>query len=263
MNDYVPNPMLQNIVKKPKRPNMVIIFLSILVVILLIIILVLMMSKPKVVTKEVQRQESLEDVAMELEYFIDENKLDALDAYGYDNLTWVAINKICYGVDSCIQIQGDAVKKYISDVFDVEVTFSDVNCYLNDGPLYSYDSVNHVFIWNDTHAHGGLSTIPIYSKVNSIKRNDDKIELVLNKLYYNPGQSDYITTDPLNINRVYSASDYMHKTENGEDIDLTKLKADYDNDFDKLKNTGDRYKYTFGKKDGHYVLEKYEVISEK
>ena len=261
MNDYVPNPMLQNIVKKPKRPNMVIIFLSILVVILLIIILVLMMSKPKVVTTEVQRQESLDDIALELEYFIDENKLDALDAYGYDNLTWVAINKMCYGINSCTQIQGEAVKKYISDVFGVEVTFSDVNCYLNDGPLYTYDSVNNVFVWNDTHAHGGLSTKPIYSKINSIKRNDGKFELVLNKLYYNPEQSDYITTDPLGINRVYNANDYMHTTEDGEDVNLTKLIADYDNNFDTLKNTGTRYKYIFGQKDGHYVLEEYEVIS--
>ena len=263
MNEYEPNPMLQNIVKQPKKPNKLVIFLSILVVVLLIVILILATTKPKVVTTEVQRQESLDEVTSELEYFIDENKLDALDTYGYDNLAWVAINKICYGVDSCREIQGDAVKQYISDVFDTEVTFSDVNCYLNDGPLYSYDSVNNVFVWNDTHAHGGLSTKPIYSKVNSIKRKGDKIELVLNKLYYNPEQSDYITTDPLNINRVYSASDYMHKTENGEDIDLTKLKADYDNDFDKLKNTGDRYKYTFSKKDGHYVLEKYEVINEE
>ena len=55
----------------------------------------------------------------------------------------------------------------------------------------------------------------------------------------------------------------MHTTSSGEDIDLTKLSANYENDFDELKNVGTRYKYLFVKKDGHYVLEKYEIITEE
>ena len=33
--------------------------------------------------------------------------------------------------------------------------------------------------------------------------------------------------------------------------------------FDELKNVGTRYKYTFAKKDGHYVLEDYDVINDE
>lgn len=263
MNEYEPNPMLQNIVKQPKKPNKLVIILSVVIAVLLIVVLILALRKPEVITTEVERQQSLDEISLELEYFISENKIDALDAYGYDNLPRVAITKICSGVNNCAEIQGDAVKEYISDVFDTEVTFSNINCELNDGVLYTYDSVNNVFVWNNNHAHGGLSIKPIYTKVNSIKRNGDKYELVLNKLYYNPDQSDYITTDPLGINRVYNANDYMHTTDHGEDIDLTKLSVNYENNFDKLKNTGTRYKYTFGEEDGHYVLEKYEVINEE
>ena len=263
MNEYEPNPMLENIVKKPKKPNKWVLILGGVVFVLLIVILFLALRKPEVITTEVERRQSLNEIALELEYFISENKLDALDAYGYDNLPRVAIVKMCYGVNDCDSVQGDVVKEYISNVFDTEVTFSNINCELNDGVLYTYDSVNNVFVFTGEHAHSGLSIKPIYTKVNSIKRKGDKFELVLNKLYYNPDRSDYITTDPLNINKVYSASDYMHKTEDGEDIDMTKLKTDYDNDFDKLKNIGTRYIYTFGKKDGHYILEKYEVVNEE
>ena len=46
----------------------------------------------------------------------------------------------------------------------------------------------------------------------------------------------------------------------GEDIDLTKLSAAYENNYDKLKNTGTRYKYTFVKKGVRYILEEYEVL---
>ena len=263
--EYEPNPMLQNIVKQPKKPNKLVIILSaVIAVLILIIILMIAFGGSEVVVTETERLQSLDEVAVELEYFIDENKLDALDAYGYDDLTRVAINKICTGVYNCEQIDGNEVEKYISDIFDKEVTFSDVNCELNDGVLYTYNNENNTFVWNNNHTgHGGVGTEPIYTKVNSIKRDGDKIKLVLNKLYYNPLQSDYITTDPLGINRVYNANDYMHTTENGEDIDLTKLSANYENEFDNLKNTGTRYSYTFSKKDGHYVLEDYDVIGDE
>ena len=263
MNEYEPNPMLQNIIKKPKRPNKWVLILGGIVFVLLIVILFLALRKPEVITTEVERKQNLNEIALELEYFISENKLDALDSYGYDNLARVAIVKMCYGVNDCNSVQGDVVKEYISNVFDTEVTFSNINCELNDGVLYSYDSVNNVFVFTGEHAHGGLSIKPIYTKVNSIKRKGNKFELVLNKLYYNPDRSDYITTDPLGINRVYDSNDYMHMTNNGENIDMTKLSANYENNFDTLKNTGTRYSYTFGQKNGHYILERYEVINEE
>lgn len=262
--EYKPNPMLQNLVQQPKKPNKLVIILSVVIaVLILIIILMMAFGGSDVVVTETERLQSLDEVSEELKYFIDENKIDALDAYGYDDLTRVAINKICTGVYNCTEIEGAEVKKYINDIFGKEVTFSDVNCELNDGVLYTYNSENNMFVWNNSHTgHGGLGTKPLYTKVNSIKRDGDKIKLVLNKLYYNPLQSDYITTDPRGINRVYDAKDYMHTTEDGEDIDLTKLSANYENNFDKLKNTGTRYSYTFVKKDGHYVVEDYEVIGD-
>ncbi len=261
--EYEPNPMLQNIVKHPKKPNKLLIILVSIIIVLLIIVLVLLVRKPQVITTETLREQSLDEVAVELEYFIDENHLDALDAYGYDDLTRVAINHICTGVYNCNEISGDEVKEYIKNNFDKEVTLSNVNCELNDGVLYTYDSEGNKFVLDSSHMHGGIGTEDIYTKVNSIKRDGNKILLVLNKLYFNPLQSNYITTDPLGINRVYDSKDYMHTTESGQDIDLTKLSANYENQFDDLKNIGTRYSYTFSKKDGHYVLEKYEVINDE
>ena len=43
-------------------------------------------------------------------------------------------------------------------------------------------------------------------------------------------------------------------------LDMTKLMADYENNFDRLKNKGTRYQYTFSKNGLKYVLEKYDVI---
>ena len=264
MNEYEPNLKLQNLVNQPKKKKNKILFILIGVIVLLIFIIFIMsLSGTKVVEREVEKKQSLDEISTELGYFIDSNKLDALDAFGYDNLARVAINRICYGVDNCNSIQGNAVKEYIDDIFGVEVTLSNINCELGDGVIYTYDNESNKFVYTGEHAHGGISTKPIYTKVNSIKRKDNKIELILNKLYYNPERTDYITTDPFGVNRVYDSKDYMHTTSYGEDIDLTKLSANYENDFDELKNVGTRYKYLFVKKDGHYVLEKYEIITEE
>lgn len=260
--EYEPNPSLQNIVNQPKKSNKLIYILGGIIGLLLLIILILLLGGSKVVVKETERKQSLDEVALEIENFIDDNKLDALDAYGYDYILRVAINKICTGVYNCKEIDGEEVADYIKKVFDKEVTFSNVNCERNDGVVYTYDSVNNKFIYNNHQDHG-VVTEPIYTKVNSIKRKDDKILVVLNKLYYNPSKSEYITTDPLGINWVYNSKDYMHTVEGGEDIDLTKLSANYENNFDDLKNIGTRYSYTFSKKDGHYVLEEYEIINEE
>ena len=107
------------------------------------------------------------------------------------------------------------------------------------------DSVNKKFVFTGNHNHEAIGTKALYTKINTIKRKNDKYELVLNKLYFNPTRSEYITTDPLGINRVYNSKEYMHTTEDGEDVDLTKLSANYENNFDELKNVGTRYKYTF------------------
>lgn len=262
--NYEPNPMLQNIVKQPKKPNkLVFALVCVVVVLVLIIILLLVFNNSEVIVTETERLQSLDEVAVELEYFIEDNNLDTLDAYGYDEMIKVAIYNICDGIYDCSQIEGDAVEEYINDIFNTEVTLTDVSCDLNDGTLYAYSSETNRFTVNSDHSgHGTASMEPIYTKVNSIQRDGDKILLVLNKLYYNPTLSDYITTDPLGINKIYNANDYMHTTENGEDINLTKLSADYENNFDNLKNTGTRYSYTFAKENGHYILEKYTVLSD-
>ena len=263
MNGYEPNLKLQEMVNGPKKPNKKLIYiLSGVITLLLLIILIMAFSGTKIVEREVAQKKSLDDVSVELKYFIDTNKLDSLDAYGFDNLTRVAISDICYGVDNCKSISAEAVEEYIANVFDKKVTFSDVSCEVGDGTLYSYDSVNKKFVFTGNHNHEAIGTKALYTKINTIKRKNDKYELVLNKLYFNPTRSEYITTDPLGINRVYNSKEYMHTTEDGEDVDLTKLSANYENNFDELKNVGTRYKYTFAIKDGHYVLENYEVIND-
>ena len=264
MNEYEPNPKLQNLVNKPPKDNRKpMLILIVIIVILLFIIMIMAFSGTKVVEKEVERKQSLDEVTLELENFMDEYKLDALDAYGMDGIVRVAINKICTGVYNCKEISGEEVSKYIDKVFDKEVTFSNINCEVNDGVLYTYDSVNNKFVYTGQHAHDGMQVKPIYSKVYSINRKNDEITLVLNKLYYDPVRSDYITTDPLGINQIFNANDYMHMTDNGQDIDLTKLTAAYENNYDKLKNKGTRYKYIFVKDGVNYVLKEYEVISEE
>lgn len=263
MSKFEPNPKLQNLVNKPPKDNRkLILILGVVIAVLLFIILIMAFSGPKVVEKEVEKKQSLDEITLELEDFIEENGLDALDAYGMDGIVRVAINKLCTGVYNCKEISGEEITKYIKNVFDKEVTFSNINCEVNDGVLYTYDSVNNKFVFTGQHAHEGMQVKPIYSKVYSIKRKDTEITLVLNKLYYDSARSDYITTDPLGINQIFNANDYMHMTDNGNDIDLTKLSAVYENNYDKLKNTGTRYQYTFVKEGVRYILKDYKVINE-
>ena len=264
MNEYEPNPKLENLVKRPPKDySKIFIVLGVVIGILIFIILIMALSGKKVTVKEVSKKQSLDEVTLELEDFIEVNGLDALDAYTLDGVTRVAIDNICEGVYNCHEISGEAVSQYIMKTFDKEVTFSNINCEVNDGVLYTYDSVNNKFVYTGQHAHDGMQVKPIYSKVYSINRKNDEITLVLNKLYYDPIRSDYITTDPLGINQIFNANDYMHMTDNGQDIDLTKLTAAYENNYDKLKNKGTRYKYIFVKDGVNYVLKEYEVISEE
>lgn len=234
-----------------------------IIVVLLIALFVLASFKKKTIVKEVDRKLTLDEISIKLTDYIKEEKLDALDAYGMDGLERVAINKICTGVYECKKIYGSAVSDYIKDVFNKSINLTDINCNYNDGVLYSYDTNSGLFVWNDGHAaHPSLPTVPIYTKVNSIRKKDDKYILVLNKLYYNPSFSEYITSEPSSINQIYNANNYMHTTDNGEEIDLVKLKANYENDYDNLKNKGIKYRYTFGVKGNSYYLERYEVLDE-
>lgn len=204
-------------------------------------------------------KENLDNVSLDLVNYIEEYHLDALDAYGMDDLLMVGINHVCYGVDECKSISSSVVGDYLKEIFGKEITMGDVQCSLNDGVLYSYNGGK--FVYNEAHPKHDLpNTTPIYSKVNSIKKNDGKYVLTLNKLYYSEGKSEYITSDALGINKIYNFSDYDMPSDSGSVIDMTKLISDYNNDFDKLKNKGNRYQYVFSKKDKNYILEKYEVI---
>lgn len=206
-------------------------------------------------------KENLEEVSLELTDFISEYNLDALDAYGKDDLLMVAINHVCTGVYDCKNVSGKAVDDYLTTVFNKKIQLQDVQCFMNDGALYSYDSNLDRFVYNDSHpAHDLLNTSSLYTKVNSIKKKSGKYVLVLNKLYYNEGKSEYISSDPLGINKVYNFSDYDMPSDSGNVIDMTKLTTDYNNEFNKIKNKGTRYQYTFKKDGKKYILEKYEVL---
>ena len=167
MNEYEPNPKLQNLVKEEpkKNNNKLILILGGIIVALVLIVILLSASGTKVVEKEVEKKQSLDEVALELEDFIAENRLDALDAYGMENLVRVAINKICTGVYNCKEISGDEVSSYIQKIFNKKVTFSNINCEVNDGVLYTYDSANNKFVFTGEHAHEGMVTEPIYTKL--------------------------------------------------------------------------------------------------
>ena len=138
--DYEENPMLQNLVKKPKKPNKLIIIMGSIILVCLVIILILALRKPEVINTETLRKQSLDDVALELEYFIDVNGLDALDSYGFENVNRVAIDNACSGVYNCTEISGEYVERFVADIFDKKVIFSNINCELNDGVLYTYDA---------------------------------------------------------------------------------------------------------------------------
>ena len=86
--------------------------------------------------------------------------------------------------------------------------------------------------------------------------------MVLNKLYYSSDRSEYITSDPLGIHKIYDFEDYDMPSANGQVLDVTKVTSDYENDFDKIKNKGTRYQYTFVKDGKKYYLEKYLVLGE-
>ena len=83
MNEYEPNPKLQNLVNQPKKDNNKILFILIGVIVLLIFIIFIMsLGGKKVIEREVEKKRSLDEISTEIRYFIDVNKLDALDAFG-------------------------------------------------------------------------------------------------------------------------------------------------------------------------------------
>lgn len=250
--------------KSQKKKNLITMFVFGAVIFLLLgyIFLDYVNDKSKKNSVIPEPKENLEDVSLDLVDYIDEYHLDALDAYGMDDLLMVGINYVCYGVDGCKSVSALVVSDYFKKVFDKAVSLKDVQCPFTDGVLYGYGDGK--FIYNESHpGHDLPNTKPIYSKVNSIKKKDGQYVLVLNKLYYSQGKSEYITSDALGINRIYSYSDYDMPSGGGSVLDMTKLISDYNNDFDKIKNKGNRYQYTFSKKNKSYVLEKYEVIEAK
>lgn len=243
-----------------KKTKLIIIIASVVVAFLLGYIIIDMindsLNKNKI---EPVAKENLDEVALDLQEFIEVHNLDALDVYGENEILRVAINDVCSGVYDCKTVSGQSVSSYIKEVFNKEATLTDVGCEYNDGVLYFYDSANDVFNYTG-HVHDPVSTIPTYTKLNSINKKNGKYILVLNKLYFNKLKSEYITSDPLGINVIYNFVDYDMPSDNGPVLDFEKLKIDYDANYKKLKNKGNRYKYTFAKKGKKYYLEKYEVI---
>ena len=259
-NDPFANMNMEKDQLKGQKKKNIIIIIFVIVVFFLLMYIFLDSVNDKKEKKEVipEVKENLDDVSLELTDFIDEYQIDAMDAYGVNDLLMVGINYVCYGVEGCKVISASVVSDYIKNVFGKDAEFKDVQCSLNDGVLYSY--TDGKFIYNDAHpAHDLPNTKPIYSKVSSIKKKNDKYILVLNKLYYSD-KSEYITSDALGINKIYNYSDYDMPSDSGSVIDMTKLVSDYNNDFDRLQNKGNKYQYTFSKNDKGFVLEKYEVI---
>ena len=78
--------------------------------------------------------------------------------------------------------------------------------------------------------------------------------LVLNKIYYSPLSSDYITTDPQNNNKLFEDSLFGDEASNEEIIDY------YSEHYDEFKNKGNKYKYTFEKSRDSFYLKDYKVI---
>ena len=71
-------------------------------------------------------KENLEEVSFELMDFVSENNLDALDAYGKDDLLMVAVNHVCTGVYECKIVAGKAVSDYLKTVFNKEIQPQDI-----------------------------------------------------------------------------------------------------------------------------------------
>lgn len=211
---------------------------------------------------EVKPKENLDEIAIALEDYVINNHLSSLDLYGNENLLRVGIANICYGVISCNEVSGSEVADFVKRVFDREVYLQDVACESNDGSLYTYDVTNDKFVLDANHSsHYSTYKNPILMKVHSIKKKGDSYVLVLNKLYFNPNLSEYLTTDPLGINPIYKFEDYdMIDSKGNIVLDTVKVNTDYENSFDRIKNKGTRYEYTFEKKGSRFVLKMYKVI---
>ena len=245
--------------KESKKYKIIIIICSIVIFILFILLLV--PKKPKQNT-EIKQKENLNEVSLELKDYVSNYNLDSLDLYGKGSYIRVAISDICYGVISCNEIDGTEITNYIKNIFNKEITLEDIPCENNDGPLYSYNQKENKFIYNSNHgAHSLQYRKPILTKINKIRKKEGNYILTLNKLYFNSLRSEYITTDPLGINPIYKFEDYdMPDNNSGQTIDMTKLTTDYENNFEKIKNKGTQYQYTFEKKGTSYILKKYEIL---
>lgn len=268
-NNQVPEPQLINNpfanmskktdeLKKQKNKTKLILIISITLITLLLGYIAIDKIKDSTKKPEPQSKENLEEVATELMEFIEQKNLDSLDVFGKNELLRVAINDVCAGVYECKIVDAKEVSNYIKEVFNKEVPLTDINCEYSDGVLYAYDANTNTYNYTN-HNHTQVNTTPIYTKLNTIKKKNDKYILTLNKLYYS-SKSEYITSDPLGINTLYNFTDYDMPSDSGPVLDVTKLISDYDNNFTKLKDKGNKYVYTFSKQDKKYYLAKYENI---
>lgn len=175
------------------------------------------------------------------------------------------INK--YGEDN---FKKQYVDEYFEDLFGMDLeNYPDLMCVAGDGALYKYNAELGEYqkdCGNSDicHAHGGTLGHPksITMKYTDISKDGDLYIITMSKVFgSNLKDSDgYFYYDYNYKTRIKGLDSFTDGTRELNSDELLSLKDYYEQNFDRFKQVGPKYRYTFKEVDGNYYLISFKTM---
>jgi len=159
-------------------------------------------------------------------------------------------------------ITQSSVSTYFKNVYGMELSsYPDIICNICNLVLYTYDNTKEAYVLTGNHGHDGNHVSAFIHKAYDIQKNSDEYVITLNKVYgvdMMRGKSGFYS-DAKRNNKITDLDQFINK-DTGEGDNDSALNY-YNTNYESLKETSPKYKYTFKKNEiGEFYLTKYEVI---
>lgn len=175
----------------------------------------------------------------------------------------------CVLLETCNEIKTKELDNYFKRVFNVSgITYESYNCPIDNQPLLNFDKENDAYVLAQPgksdevwHGHGGIYFFktPIYTKIDSLVKENNNYVLTMYELYNNIRDAECISADPQGKVKVFDYAKYQDDLAQGVNDSII---ADYEIAFEQNKNNYPKFKYIFNKNnDGDFYLVKYELIN--
>lgn len=209
------------------------------------------------------KKESLTDVQTILTNFIEDNKVHAVWGIGEKTNYKVEFNKdmVSTGIDNIIFEQMSNNDVANKETVDNYLAKFNITGYEHKSTSdFKYDSSTQTYsVALATDRIGALNQ-PSYIKVLDIKNKNNKYILTTNNLVIDTASNEKGSTvyaDYKTGEQLFEVSDDWYAS-NGN-LNEQKVIDYFENNYETLKDKISTVKYTFEKKDGEYILEKFEI----